>query len=289
MSFDNIPREAWYVMGFLVLLAFMEPGFWAILILIGMLYVARNTMENSQQQFEDNLEETRRSDYESEGDRPQQRRTTPGRNAYVEIDQPRPRTAPPRNRSSQEVFPHALSAVEKAGNHPDDLPVLPVDIGILSYKGDQPPVVHQDWAVADDVDYVQPYINLRLPQTATGRVKFELVDSTGNTLFVHEDKFNFQRGRNLIMPSARLPIHDALDLSGDWRLKVSADEVVLAIHTFEWDTPEEVKNEIRRHILEDGEISSELRAALAENSPQQMSLDDLLAYQDDEEAGRQSR
>jgi hypothetical protein len=65
-----------------------------------------------------------------------------------------------------------------------------------------------------------------------------------------------------------------------WQLKVSADNVLLANHVFEWNMLDHAP--IREHIQEDGEISAELRAAMAENRLQKMSLDELLADQDEE-------
>jgi hypothetical protein len=78
-----------------------------------------------------------------------------------------------------------------------------------------------------------------------------------------------------------LPVHDAFNINGDWELRVSADGMPLAIHTFGWQESRE--KAVRRHLTEDGELSNELRAAMAESRLQDMSLDDLLSYQDDEE------
>jgi hypothetical protein len=68
-------------------------------------------------------------------------------------------------------------------------------------------------------------------------------------------------------------------MHGAWQLRVTADSLPLATHTFEWQESE--SKAIRRHLTDDGEISSGLRVALAENRLQKMSLDELLSYQDD--------
>ena len=60
--------------------------------------------------------------------------------------------------------------------------------------------------------------------------------------------------------------------------------MLLAVHDFGWQ--ETATKAVRRNLTEDGEINSELRAALAENRLQKLSLDDLLADQDEEEAGQ---
>jgi hypothetical protein len=68
---------------------------------------------------------------------------------------------------------------------------------------------------------------------------------------------------------------------------VSADGVLLAAHRFEWE--EATSTAIRRHLGEDGEISSEMRAVLAESRLETISLDELLAPQDEEPREQQRR
>jgi hypothetical protein len=190
-----------------------------------------------------------------------------------------------RQSGADQVYPHALQAVKRAGLNPDEVRVLPVDIGVMAFKGDNDPIVCRTRPVENDFDYIQPFVQLRLPKKAVGRVKFEILDSDGQILFVHEDNYQLERGRNLVMPAARLPIHDAQAMHRRWGMRVSADGVRLAEHAFRWVESE--SRRMRRHIQEDGEISTELRAALAENRLQNMSLDELLAPQAGEEEVRQ--
>jgi hypothetical protein len=165
--------------------------------------------------------------------------------------------------------------------------VLATDIGVMAFKSDQDPVVYRTRDVPDDIDYLQPYVQLRLPTKAVGRIRFEILDAQGDRVFVHEEYHQLERGRNLITPAARMPIHDALSMDGPWELRVSADGTLLAVHEFGWD--ESATKVVRRHLSEDGEINSELRAALAENRLQDMSLDELLAFQDAEESQAEQR
>jgi hypothetical protein len=185
----------------------------------------------------------------------------------------------------ERIYRHALEAVKEAGLDPDQVRVLVTDIGMMAYKSDEDPVVYRTRDVPDDVDYVQPFVQLRLPTKAVGRIRFEIVDSDGQILFVREDNHQLDRGRNLVTPAARLPIHDAQAMHGNWELRVSADGVALATHVFNWE--ETTTRVVRRHLSEDGEISSELRATLAENRLEKLSLDDLLGYQDDENDSQQ--
>ncbi|MBC6936160.1 MAG: hypothetical protein DWB42_10005 [Chloroflexi bacterium] len=186
-----------------------------------------------------------------------------------------------RQSGAETVYAHALKSVERAGLDPNEVRVLPVDIGVMAFRGDSDPTVYRTRPIPDDVDYVQPFVQLRLPTKATGRIKFEILDSDGQAIFIHEDFHQLERGRNLITPAARLPIHDAQAMHNAWQLRISADGLTLATHRFDWQ--ESNLNRVRRHLAEDGEISNELRAALTENRLNRISLDDLLSYQDDAE------
>lgn len=194
----------------------------------------------------------------------------------------------PRQTGTEKVYAHALRAVEQAGLNPDTAQVLPVDLGVMVFQGDNDPVVYRTQPIPDDADYIQPFVQLRLPTRAVGRVKFEIIDSDGQVIFIHEDVSNLERGRNLVTPSARLPIHDAHAMLGSWQVRISADGMPLAVHKFQW--AETNTRAFRRHITADGELSNELRASLAENRLGKMSLDELLSFQDgDEEPPRQQR
>ncbi len=166
----------------------------------------------------------------------------------------------------------------KPDSTPTETHVLPTDVGVMAFTGDQEPAIYRTRDVPDDVDYIQPFVQLRLPTRAHGRIRFEIVDSDGQVLFVHEEDHEFQRGRNLITPAARLPIHDAHAMHGDWQLRVSADGMLIAEHDFGWQ--ESASRVIRRTISEDGEINNEIRAMMTESRLQRLSLDELLAEQD---------
>lgn len=194
---------------------------------------------------------------------------------------------PERQSGAEKVYAHALRAVERAGFSPDDVRVLPVDIGLMVFRNDQDPVVYRTQPVPDDADYVQPFVQLRLPTKAVGRIKFEIVDSDGQVLFIHEDIKHLERGRNLVVPASRLPVHDAHVMHRNWQVRISADGTVLATHAFTWQ--ESDTRRVRRHLTEDGEISNEMRATLAENRLQKMSLDDLLDFQSEDDPAEQQR
>lgn len=187
----------------------------------------------------------------------------------------------------ERIYRHALQSVKEAGLDPDQVKVLVTDIGFMAFKGDQDPVVHRSRPVPDDVESIQPFVQLRVPTKAVGRIRFEIVDSDGQVLFVREENHQLERGRNLITPAARLPIHEAQAMHDSWELRVSADGVLLASHFFDWE--ETSARAVRRHLTEDGEITGELKAALAANRLEKVSLDDLLADQDDDSENQQQQ
>lgn len=183
--------------------------------------------------------------------------------------------------NADRVYSHALEAVQRAGLDASNTPVLPVDMGVFAHKGDENPNLYRTKGVPLDVDYVQPFVQLRLPQRARGKITFEIIDDQGETMFARTEEHDLQRGRNLVVPTRRLPVHDALDMDeGRWSLRVSADGVLLAEHQIRWLEPAD--EFVAENIADDGEISNELRAAMAESRLEKMSLDDLLSFQDED-------
>ena len=264
MNYNN--RNVYVIAAVLALIALataVEASGMVIFILLALLFAVRrfdNQMLNSPL--------SRSADDEEDED------------IYWEDEEIRQQTRP----QSEPVYRHALEAVSRAGLNPDEVRVLAVDIGLIAYMPDGEQHVYRTWSLPDDVDYVQPFVQLRLPTKALGRVKFEILDSSGRPVFIHEDVHNLERGRNFISPSTRLPVHEELDLEGSWQMRVSADGVLLAVHQFEY--AETTNEAIRRHLGEDGELNTELRAVMAESRLPKMSLDDLLQYQEEEDSAR---
>lgn len=252
--------------------ALMEASALVVLILLGLLFLVRQFDNNQVNSSSSESYDYGSSDYEYGSG------SSDYEYGYEESE--------PRQTQSDPVYRHALEAVQRAGHDPDQVQVLTVDIGVMAFKETNEPTVFRTWSLPDDVDYIQPFVQLRLPSKATGRIKFEVLDAAGNTVFMREDVHNLERGRNFIMPAARLPIHDETITKGQWGMRISADGVLLAEHLFEFS--EAANQSIRRHIGEDGEINTELRAVMAESRLPKMSLDELLEFseEDDQQQGR---
>lgn len=189
-----------------------------------------------------------------------------------------------RSAQREAVYRHALSAVENAGLDPDTVKVLAVDLGVIAFGEAGTPTVYRTWSIPENAKSVQPFVTLRLPTSATGRIRFELVDDQGRIIFMNEQDQQLKAGRNFIVPPARLPISDEMTLDGKWQLRISADGVLLATHRFEFTEPATAR--IRQSLGEDGEIRTDARLMMDESNAPKMSLDDLLSYQEEDEQVR---
>jgi hypothetical protein len=179
------------------------------------------------------------------------------------------------------VYRHALQAVSAAGQDPSEVSVLVTDIGVMAARPAEAMAIYRTWTIPDDAVYAHPFVQVRVPTKASGRLRFELLDGQGQVVFVDEGMYNLQEGKNLISPPTRLPLEGARALHGRWSLRISADGIPLALHRFEFQ--EVARSKVRRHMGEDGEIHADLHRPLEDVGRKKMSLDELLADQDDDE------
>ncbi len=271
---DN--RNTWFLAFILMALgavALLGNSFPVILVLLGLLFLVRQFDSDDSSSNLSSGAAAERYDYsypyEEEEDEDD-----------YEIFHQQPASA------EQRVYRHALDSVMRAGLNPDETEVLAVDIGLLTMQGDGEPQVFRTWSLPDDIDYIQPFVQLRVPMEAVGNIRFEILDARGAPVYIHEDGFQLRRGRNFLTPNTRMPLHDQMELDGKWTLRIVADGVDIAEHHFEY--AEATSASVRRHLGEDGEINAEMKAAMGESRPGKMSLDDLLAFQDDEGESQRS-
>ncbi len=270
-------RNTWFLAFILLALgavALLGNSFPVILVLLGLLFLVRQFDTDSASS------NVREQSYDYSYDYEQQEEEEEDFDDY-EIFHQQPASA------EQRVYRHALESVTRAGLDPDEVQVLAVDIGLLTTKEDTEPQIYRTWSLPDDIDYIQPFVQVRVPMEANGDIRFEIIDAVGDPVYIHEDTFHLTRGRNFLTPNTRMPLHDQMELDGKWRLRIIADGVTIAEHRFEYS--EATGANIRRHIGEDGEINTEMRAVMTENRLPKMSLDDLLAYQGEEEEERRQQ
>jgi hypothetical protein len=279
MRFDRIPREVWIGIFFVFLLSMRFPPLIGLLFILGLIYFSQSMINTTRDDIDTNhrsQNQNRGRYYSDDASQPNDRQRyvsqqrTADRQRYVDVQ---PTVIAPQ-------VDHVAQAISRAGQNADELAVLPLDLGVLVYKDEQPPQLYRMDEIPDDIDYLQPFVELELPSAVTGRVRFEITDGSGQPVFIEENSYRFHEGAQPVLAQTRLPIHDAQDFDEDWHLKVYAEDVLLADHRFAWNNAVNVAP-IRQHIQEDGEISAELRQALAESNLERMSLDELLDFQDD--------
>ena len=193
-----------------------------------------------------------------------------------------PSTGASRRRDRRRTPDHADLAVRNAGHDPATMALRVDDLGVFAICHERETLVHRLQPVRDDVDYIQPWVGLRLPRAAAGTIGFEIRDMDDRLHFRHERKLHLDAGENLVSPAARMPVHDALLTEGDWQLQVYADGRLLAAHNFFWVEAEDEEGEsrLRVHLQEDGEMNDDLRRAFEASSREEhVSLDDLLEFQ----------
>ena len=127
---------------------------------------------------------------------------------------------------------------------------------------------------------MRPFVVLRSPRRARGKIRFELVDGQGTRRFVDETSWELQAGETFVYPETWLPSRNIEQFDGEWKLRVSAAGTLLAEHEFEWRDPG--GGEFRTYFNGDGEISDDLLQELGHGRVERLSLDALL---DDQEGG----
>lgn len=204
----------------------------------------------------------------------------------------RPPAAPQRRKTAiDEAYDHAIKAAYDAGFDLDEDGVIPMDIGVLAYRANSDePIIVREGEIPDDITHLQPFIDLRVPENLDGSVSFEILDASGNVVYTRRVQRSYKRGRNLILPPTRMRVDGDMELMDGWHLRVWSGEVMIADHTIDWmDAYTYNEKPLAAHIGEDGELSVELRNALDDIAQQGVSLDDLLADQDDDQKSARSK
>jgi hypothetical protein len=147
-----------------------------------------------------------------------------------------------RSRSSltqMRMSTEAREAVERArrrgGMVADGLTLL--DIGMITAQSNREGMVmRRTRSVSLDDDGVRPFITLHVqPENAdqTARFRFEIIDGSGATQYVHEMRTYLRDGEMNILADHQLPLAENAALqSGDWDLRVFVDGKLLGAHMF---------------------------------------------------------
>jgi len=197
----------------------------------------------------------------------------------VEEDYAQEETAPAARRraggGASRMHRVAAQAVRRAGQDPATLAVAPVDIGVLAYESrEATPTLYRETRLPEDAAYIRPFMLLRSPRRARGKIRFELLDGQGALRFVDETEWELKAGETFVYPATWLPADRIEDFGGEWTLRVYAAETLLAAHEFAWW--DAGVGDLRRYLTGDGEISDDLLEGLSGTHVERLSLDDLL-------------
>ena len=147
-----------------------------------------------------------------------------------------------RSRSSlttMRMSTEAREAVERArrrGGYSDDGPTL-LDIGLITGQSNRDgTVMRRTRNVSLDDDGVRPFITLHVPPDQadqTARIRFEIIDGSGATQYVHEMRTYLRDGEMNILADHQLPLaENAAFQSGDWDLRVSLNGALIGMLMF---------------------------------------------------------
>ncbi|HEX3050254.1 MAG TPA: hypothetical protein VHP83_06320 [Aggregatilineaceae bacterium] len=191
---------------------------------------------------------------------------------------PRPK-GQKRGRSAVAGSPAASMAMRRAGYEAGPDYVQVVDIGLLAYRQtDEPKLVRYN-DVFMDTQYLRPFAEVWLPYSASGQVRFELIDAQNRLRYADEAEYDLVRGTNTVLPSTWLPLQGKTIASDDWELRILAGDTLLASHKFGWQPVG--GGTIQQYAATDGEISPTLQQALHGKPRRAMSLSELLSDQEE--------
>ena len=152
------------------------------------------------------------------------------------------------------------------------------DIGLLAYRAPQSPKIVRTTPVMTDMRWLRPFVEVRGSSHGKATIVLEIVDNRGRAHFRDEVTARL-RGKTRILTETWLPLERIVLSGGRWSLVVTINGVRVAVHRFEWAAigSEDILEDVR----EDGEIGDELRSAVAKGKFRKMSLDELLADQEE--------
>lgn len=173
----------------------------------------------------------------------------------------------------------AGAAMKRAGHAPKPSQPRLEDIGLLVYDGDESPQIVRLNDIRTDSTHVRPFVVVNIPHVRNGSVhgilRFNLIDEYKNLRYTSRAQYALQTGQNFITPSTWLPLQDE-ELGNMWSLEVTIGQLLLGVHQFGWL---HIGGQLRAQFDGDGEIDLTTHRWLDLQSQERVSLDDLLADQ----------
>lgn len=176
----------------------------------------------------------------------------------------------------QQLAKIGLQAMRNAGYEASHLRVT--DIGLLTYRTPNQPKIVRMTPVHTDTRYLRPFVEMSGSQRGETLVSLELFDDHDKPYFVGEIRARLA-GKTRLVPQTWLPLADLEAPIGRWWIVVRVNGMVMAAHPFTWVALHD--NDILNQLRNDGEINDELRQAVRAGKFRPMSLDELLADQEE--------
>jgi hypothetical protein len=112
-----------------------------------------------------------------------------------------------------------------------------LDVGLISSQSTREGMDYRkSRSVSADEDGVRPFITLHVQPEAADQlaiIRFELVDSSGESQYVHEMRTYLRDGEMNILADHHLPLLGNANIApGDWDLRVSINGALHGAHTF---------------------------------------------------------
>ena len=129
-----------------------------------------------------------------------------------------------------------------------------------------------------DTHHLRPFAEAVAAVPGARQCSLRMIDGEGRLRYADGAR-TIWSGRNTLLPNTWLPARKSV-APGQWRLRVLANDTLLASHVFGWRPVG--GGEIQEFVASDGEMSATLIQALERRQASQaMSLDDLLADQEE--------
>ncbi|MCA0456667.1 MAG: hypothetical protein LCI00_22025 [Chloroflexi bacterium] len=207
--------------------------------------------------------------------------------SFIEVQPRRLREAIPSSPlAMMRMSAQAREASERARRRSSFAPpgINLLDIGLISLvtSSDGSMTMRRGRQISLDDKGVRPYITLNIdPQSAdrNATIRFEIIDHTGQTQYVHEMKTFLRDGEMNILADTQLPLldNDRLPGAGDWDLRVSVDNMTVGLLGFN-TTPSLIARS-RQFASDHGDDApTRLQDDTADDSP--MTLEDLMRAAD---------
>lgn len=152
------------------------------------------------------------------------------------------------------------------------------DIGLMVYHSPDHARIMRSAPLMTDAGWLRPFVELKTGVSKPVNLLFEIYDGQGARRFEEKRQGKLRR-KDKVIARTWLSMADQTISSRYWYLVIGIDGERIAVHRFEWQTIS--GGEILEQVVEDGEISAELRQALRTGKFRKMSLDELLSDQED--------